>query len=342
MKKPAIRRRARQVSGRITLEQVAKLAGVSVSTASRSLSAPDLVADETVAQVRDAVSQTGYVPNLLAGGLASNRSRLVAAIVPTVTAPIFGSCIRTFTEELGRAGYQVLLGQSGYGESREDAVLSALLSRRPDGIILTGIVHSPEGRRQLIAAGTPVVETWDLTPTPIDMLVGFSHERIGEAAADFLHRRGVRRPGVISADDPRARLRTNGFLTRAMALGWPKIPVHVVHAPAVFNDGRRGLAALLERQPEVDALFCSSDYVAFGAVTEARKRGLPVPQRLAIVGFGDQDFAGYTEPSLTTVQIDGSAIGRQAAQFILDKIAGKPIPARVVDVGFSIIARESA
>jgi len=125
------------------------------------------------------------VPNLLAGGLASTRSRLVAAVVPTISGPVFLETIQSLTEALAERGYQLMLGQAGYAGSREDALLEAIIGRRPDGIVLTGIMHSAEGRKRLLAAGIPVVETWDLTPTPIDMLVGFSHVEVGRAVAGF-------------------------------------------------------------------------------------------------------------------------------------------------------------
>ena len=336
------KRRDRKVSGSITLADVAKIAGVAVATASRSLNSPELVSPEALQRVRDAVSRTGYVPNLLAGGLASNRSKLVATIVPTVTTPLFSACIQAITDELALGGYQVMLGQSGYAESREDALLAALISRRPDGVILTGIVHSPEGRRRLAGAGIPVVETWDLTPTPIDMLVGFSHEKVGVATAEYLHKRGVRSPGIISAGDARALLRTNGFVESARKLGFPEVPIRLSPSPAMVGDGRAGLAELLQKNSNLDAVVCSSDFLALGVLIEARTRGLKVPEQIAVIGFGDLNFAADMDPALSTVRIDGDAIGRQAARFIIDKIAGRPIPARVVDVGFSIVSRASA
>ncbi|MGE5794307.1 MAG: LacI family DNA-binding transcriptional regulator, partial [Bacteroidota bacterium] len=149
---PARERRARRGSGRITLADVAKLAGVSAITASRALNTPDQVSPETLRRVREAVDRTGYVPNMLAGGLASTRSRLVAAVVPTIAGPVFLETIQALTEALAESGYQLMLGQSGYTHSREDALLDAIIGRRPDGIMLTGIMRSPEGRRRLLAA----------------------------------------------------------------------------------------------------------------------------------------------------------------------------------------------
>ena len=157
-------RRPRRRSGGVTLREVASLAGVAMITASRAINTPDQVSAATLARVRDAVEKTGYVPNMLAGGLASSRSRLVAAVVPTILGPVFLETIQSLTDALAAAGYQLMLGQSGYNGSREDALLDAIIGRRPDGIILTGIMHSEEGRRRLLASGIPVIETWDLTP----------------------------------------------------------------------------------------------------------------------------------------------------------------------------------
>jgi LacI family gluconate utilization system Gnt-I transcriptional repressor len=335
-------RRARRGSGGLTLADVARIAGVSPITVSRALNTPLQVAPDTLARVQAAVARTGYVPNRLAGGLASSRSRLVAVIVPTIASPMFLETVQALTDALAGEGYQVMLGESGYDGTREDALLDAIIGRRPDGVVLTGVLHSPEGRRRLAAAAIPVVETWDLTPTPIDMLVGFSHEKAGAASAEYLAARGVRRTAMISGDDHRAGLRRNGFSEAAVRLGMGKVAVRLVHSPTTIGDGRRSLAALVERHGDLDAIYCSSDFLALGALIEARARGIAIPGRLRILGFGDLDFARDTDPPLSTTRIDGTAIGHQAARFLLDRIGGIPEGPRVVDLGFTIVPRESA
>ena len=338
-------RRRRGASG-ITLGDVARLAGVSPITASRALNTPQQVAPETLARVRAAVERTGYVPNRLAGGLASARSRLVAAVVPTIAGPVFMETVESLTAALADSGYQLMLGQSGYADSREDALLDAIIGRRPDGIVLTGIMHSATGRRRLMSSGIPVVETWDLTPTPIDMLVGFSHADAGAAVADYLHARGRRRPAVLSGDDERARRRLQGFTRRLQQLGTvadaADVAVRLVPAPTTLGSGRAGLAALLALDPAPDAVFCSSDLLALGVLTEAAARGVAVPERIAVVGFGDLAFAGDAHPALTTVRIDGTGIGRRAARCIVERAEGRSVEGRVFDVGFSVIERASA
>ncbi|MDP1791622.1 MAG: LacI family DNA-binding transcriptional regulator [Methylibium sp.] len=338
-------RRSRRGGG-ITLGDVARIAGVSPITASRALNTPDQVAPEKLARVREAVARTGYVPNRLAGGLASARSRLVAAVVPTIAGPVFMEMVQSLTSALADAGYQLMLGQSGYAESREDALLEAIIGRRPDGIVLTGILHSPEGRRRLLASGIPVVETWDLTPTPIDMLVGFSLTEAAAAVARQLHAKGRRRPALLSADDERALRRNRGFVDEALRLGLVRnaaeIPVLRVPAPTTLGSGRSGLARLLAEWPEVDAVFCSSDMLALGVLIEAAARGIAVPQQLAVVGFGDLGFAADTQPALSTVRIDGTGIGQRAARFIVDRADGRATGEKVVDLGFRVIERGSS
>jgi LacI family gluconate utilization system Gnt-I transcriptional repressor len=322
----------------MTLKDVAKLAGVSPITVSRALNRPGMVAPDTLALVRQVVERTGYVPNLLAGGLASRRTRFVAAIVPAISNQVFSESIQSLTDRLWESGYQVLLGTSGYPTSREDRLLAAILSRRPDGIFLTGISHSVESQRRLVAARIPIVEVWDLTPTPVDMLVGFSHEKVGQAVAEYLVGRGRLQFGVITADDARAEVRRLGFLSVLEKNGISDVLTVQVPAPSNFRLGREGLARLLETGSLPRAIFCSSDTLAHGVLAEARSRGLSVPGDLAIVGFGDLDFAEYTSPPLSTVRIDRPAIGRKAAEALLGRIEGRPVD-RIVDIGFHLMER---
>ncbi|MFZ6677557.1 LacI family DNA-binding transcriptional regulator [Undibacterium sp. Tian12W] len=340
-------RRSRRSSGGFTLRDVAKLANVAPITASRALNTPEAVSPAILARVREAVERTGYVPNLLAGGLASKKSRLVAAVVPTITGSVFLEMVQSLTKSLADEGYQLMLGQAGYENSREDALLEAIIGRRPDGVVLTGIMRSELGRKRLLASGIPVVETWDLTPTPIDMLVGFSHEKIGEAVAKYLHGRRRKRVATISANDERAVRRNKAFSDAALALGMgqagaKEVATCIVKAPTTLGSGRSGLRSLLENDPAIDAIFCSSDMMAQGVIIEAQAMGIAVPEKLAVVGLGDQEFSKDLNPPLTSVRIDGTAIGIQAARFIIERVDGKPVTDKVKDIGFSIVERGSA
>lgn len=338
-------RRRRRLHGGLTLRDVAKLAGVAPITASRALNTPEAVSPEILARVRDAVERTGYVPNILAGGLASRQTRLVAAVVPTISSPVFLEMIEALTRSLTAAGYQLMLGQSGYTDSRENELLEAIIGRRADGVVLTGVMRSPQARRRLLASGIPVVETWDLTPTPIDMLVGFSHSGLGSAVAAYLHGRGRRRAALISANDERARQRTAAFIQTAQALELAgadgQVPACYVAAPTTVGHGRSGLRELLAAHPDIDAVFCSSDMLAMGVLNEAHAQGIDVPGRLGVIGLGDQSFARDLHPALTTVRIDGNVIGETAAHFILERIAGRRVAEPVCDIGFTIVERST-
>ncbi|WP_449406259.1 LacI family DNA-binding transcriptional regulator [Massilia phosphatilytica] len=209
-------KKTRRTKGGLTLVDVARVAGVAPITVSRVLDSPEKVSPDLVQKVRAAIERTGYVPNLLAGSLASTKSRMIAAILPTIAGSVFLDMIQSLTETLAGAGYQLILGQAGYVNSREDELLEAIIGRRPDGIVLAGIMRSAQGRRRLQASAIPLVETWDLTPTPADMLVGFSHEDAGQAVAEFLYQRGRRRVAVISASDERAQRRNSAFAQAAV------------------------------------------------------------------------------------------------------------------------------
>jgi LacI family gluconate utilization system Gnt-I transcriptional repressor len=262
---------------------------------------------------------------------------MVAGLVPTISVPQFLPTVKALTETLDQAGYQLILGQSGYDHSREEKLLNTMLSRRPDGMVITGLVHSQQAREQLHRLGIPVVETWDLSDRPVDMMVGFSHVKVGSAVAGFFLSRGWQRLGIASGDDHRAMMRHDGFL----ATVGRAVPSAIVPAPSSVEWGRRAMAQLLEKDPQLEAVYCSSDGFAQGLMIEAQSRGLRIPQDLAVCGFGDADFSAHLQPSLTTVHIDGAAIGRLAAQMIIDRCAGKAIAQPIVDVGFRIVERQS-
>jgi LacI family gluconate utilization system Gnt-I transcriptional repressor len=346
VKKPAQKPSQTLPRGRIavaktpTLADIAAKVGVTKITVSRALNTPDQLSPATLEKVLAAIKRSGYTPNLLAGSLSSNRSKLIVALVPSISGAMFTATMQNVAEHLQSRGYQLLIGQAGYDDAREDALLEAVIGRRPDGIILTGIVHSAQARQKLRAARIPVVETWDLTQKPIDMLVGFSHPAIGRAAAEHLWQRGARRPAIISPDDRRARLRAEAFVGFFAA---KKIAVPMAEAPAPtpMGEGRSGLAALLRDHPDIDSVFCGSDNLALGTLIEAKARNLVVPQQLKIMGYGDQSYGKDTDPPLTSVRIDGAAIGQLAAEMLMARATGQPPRKKVVDIGFSIAERES-
>lgn len=334
--------RRRRGTGQVTIRDVARIAGVAPITVSRALSSPVQVSDSVLARVREAVATSGYVPNLIAGALSSGQSNLVAALVPSISTLTLHPLLEALGNALETAGCQLLLGQTGYDNARLDGILDTVLGRRPAGIVVTGTLESAHWRDRLRASGVPVVETWDLVDDPVDMLVGFSHADMAAAVVRFLHAGGRRSLAFLGADDTRSHLRSAAFTAAAQALELPAPAVHAVAAPATLRSGREGLAQLLASgMPTVDAIFCNSDLMAMGVLVEAQARGLAIPSQLAVVGCGDLPFSRDVEPALTTVHLDGAAIGDKAAELLMTRMKGQAVEARVWDLGFSITQRAS-
>ena len=330
------------VAGGATLADVARLCGVSPITVSRALNQPDIVTAATRARVMAAVQRLGYVPNMVAGSLATRRSHLVAALVPSISTLMFARMIESFEAKLREKGYEVILGVTNYDLQREQQLLQTILRRRPDAVFLTGVTHTEQSRSWLLGAGIPIVETWDLTRSPIDMLIGFSHEEIGRATGRYLLSKGYRRFGLLTTTEERAGLRESGLLSEMKThAGVQHRTVHVL-PPTTLRSGRTALSELLDSSFRPDVIVCSSDSTAHGAIVEAIHRGYDVPGQLAVMGFGDMDSAADIEPSLSTVRVDPTKIGIAAASALLDKLNGTAPANRVLDLGFEICARASA
>ena len=326
----------------VKITDVAALAGVAPMTVSRVINTPDRVSPGTAAKVRAAIEQLGYLPNLIAGGLSSRKSRMVAAVVPTIAHPMFAGLIQTFTDAMRLAGYEVMLSLSGYGEHDKEALLRALLGRRPDALLIAGAAHTPGAFQMISEAHIPVVEIWDVSRRPIDMLVGFDHEEVGEEVARFFLGKGHTRFAAISAGDPRALQRTSSFARAVRQTGGVFVGEAVIPAPSTIMAGRRALLGMLPALDQRTALFCSSDLLAFGAITEARVHGLDIPGRLAVCGFGNFELSAASEPAFTTVNVEGAGAGEIAAGFLLQRLTGHgPRSEGHVHVPFSILERAS-
>lgn len=327
----------------LTLIDVAKIAGVSPITVSRALHRPEVVSKQAREKVLEAVRVTGYVSNMLAGGLASNKSRLVAIFLPTIANSIFADTVQALMDRLAQAGYQTLLGLTGYSAEQEEKLLEAVLGRRPDGIVLTGTLHTESSRLRLAQSGIPVVEAWDLSEEPLDMLVGFSHEGVGKATAVHLLAKGYKRFSVITISDPRGLRRCESLIAELQRQGAAQVPMRIMTPPATLEVGREGLRQLFAQGATPDVVVCSSDTIAQGVLAEAASRGLQVPADLAVMGFGDLSSAAHVYPALSTVCVDGKRIGDQVARALLERFhypAGSTAPVRI-DTGFTLIDRQS-
>jgi LacI family gluconate utilization system Gnt-I transcriptional repressor len=318
-----------------TLSAVARLAGVSSITVSRVVRLPNLVAPDTRSRVEAAMRQLGYVPNQVAGSLASARTGSVGVLVPTIANSIFADTVQGLSDELEPLGYAVILAQSRYDAAREDHMLRALLSRRPEALIMVGSPATDDGARLLRRAGIPIVETWDLPAAPIDAVAGFDNYAAGAAVARHLLAQGRQNLAFIGGDDPRATRRWHGFNETSQDAG--------VRAPRrlVLDRNASGSVAALANLPGVDAVFAANDAHAIGFMSGLRAAGLlqdlpSVEQPIAVIGLGDLEMGRLIAPSLSTVRIHGDAIGRTAAKLMLTRNGP-----RVVDLGFELVLRNS-
>jgi LacI family gluconate utilization system Gnt-I transcriptional repressor len=324
------------------MEDVARAAGVSLVTVSRAVNHPDKLAPATLAQVRAAIDRLRYVPNLTAGSLASSKSRIAAAVIPTLASSIFSDTMDGLSQALASEGYQLLLGQTHFNAEEEAQLIEAFVGRRVDGMVLIRTSQSPAARTKLQQAGIPVVEAWDLSADPIDMLVGFSNKDAGEAAARFLAGKGYRQLAYIGSPEGRSSARLSGFRLGARGCGLPAVVAHALPAPGTLAEAAHALEALLLRCPSVRAVLCANDMLAAGVLFECQRRRLDVPGRIAVMGFADLEIASATEPALTTVHVPSYEIGRRSGELLLARIRGdQDLPARV-DLGFRVVARASA
>src|SRR4051812_48685578 len=321
--------------GAPTLFAVAKLAGVSSITVSRVVRLPNLVAPRTRGRVEAAMRELGYVPNQVAGALASARTSSVGVLVPTIANSIFADTVQGLSDELEPLGYAVILAQSRYDASREDRMLAALLSRRPEAIIMVGSPATEYGARLLRRAGIPVVETWDLPVAPIDAVAGFDNYEAGAAVARHLIAQGRRNLAFIGGDDPRATRRWNGFKDTALSAGADP-PRRLV-----LDRTASGSVGALAELPGVDAVFAANDAHAIGFMSGLRaarllRTGPAAEQPVAVIGLGDLEMGQLMAPALSTVRVHGNAIGRTAAKLMLTRHGP-----RQVDLGFELVLRDS-
>lgn len=335
----------RTSTNRANLGDVAKLAGVSTMTASRALSQPDKVVLKTRERIYAAIDALGYIPNLAAGTLRSDQSRIIAGIVPTISHAVFSETIQGMSDGLDDAGYQLLLGSSGYSFEKEEELIKAFLGRQVDGLILTGTAHTPAIKKCLNNTNVPVVEMWDISEDRLDLAVGFDNVKIGYEIGWHLVKCGYQRLGYIAtskqheAVDNRSALRSQGFYKAVKEAGLEMpIRIDVPNAHKMEESGKIAVD-FVSSNPMIEAIFCANDIIGAGTIAELKRRDWRIPEQLGIIAMGDTKFSALL--NLTSVQIFGYDIGRQSADMILSRLHGETPDSTVIDVGFKIINRGS-
>lgn len=330
----------------IRMVDVAREANVSPSTVSLYLRKPGAVSDRTGAEIARAIARLGYVPNMVAGGLAAAGSRVVSIIVPSLRNAFFAETVSTIETLLAGEGLQTLIGHTEYSLDREEELVRAALSWAPAGIILTGLDHSDTTRRLLSATRTPVIEMWETGDEPIDINVGISHAEIGRMAAHYLISSGRRRLAFLGArlmEDRRAAQRCDGFRRQCSEAG-VEASVFTHPAPASTEAGGILLAQALADGDRCDGFACSNDTVALGVLFECQRRGIEVPRAFSVIGFGDLEFGSFCVPPLTTIRPSGDLIAREVTRLLVARMPGKAseTPRHVSKIGASMVIRGSS
>ncbi|GAB0112941.1 LacI family DNA-binding transcriptional regulator [Acidisoma sp. C75] len=328
----------------VTLKHVAERAGVSPITVSRVVNTPDAVSEGLRTKVEEAIRALGYVPNRVAGALASAESRVVLVIVPSLSNAVFIEVIQGIQTVLEVAGYQMLLGNTQYDLEREQDLAAALLGWSPAGIIIAGLKHT-EGTRSLLKGWQrPVMEIMEHGTRPIDMNVGLSHYKAGDAMGEHLVARGYREIGFIGGRmkaDYRAMQRYKGLDRCLNRHGLTRRPPFTHDCKSSAEIGGDAFMRALEAAPELDALFFANDDLAVGAILRAQREGIAVPKRVAIAGFNGFSIGNLVQPPLTTIVSPRQRMGELAASKLIARIRGQDAGPASVDIGFSLRLGES-
>lgn len=330
--------------GKVTLSEVAAHAGVAPMTASRAINQPELVSATLRERVDKAILELGYVPNRAARALASAQSKVIAVLVPSLSNAVFTAVLAGIQDALDPCNYQILIGNTRYSDAEEEKLLFAYMQSNPDGILLSGLTHSPRVQQMLATSRVPVVSMMDLSPEPGAMSVGFSQVDAGYAMTRYLLDKGRKRIGYMAAQlDERSLRRAEGYrkAMREAGLADPALEL-LVPEPSTIALGAELLGRMLAKVPELDAIFCCNDDLAHGAIFQCQRRGISVPEQLAIGGFNDLPASAWMKPSVTTVGTPLYQTGFEAASLLLASIRGSEMAAQRIDLGFTLMARESA
>ncbi|NEX46507.1 LacI family DNA-binding transcriptional regulator [Pseudotabrizicola algicola] len=329
----------------LTMADVARRAGVSPMTVSRAFKTDSSVSEATRQAILKAADDLGYVFDSTASNLRSQRTDFIAVTIPSINNANFADTVRGLSEGLKPRGLQILLGYTDYDMAEEERLIEQFLRRRPEAIVVTGGRHTPRARRMLENAGIPVIETWDLPDKPIGHVIGFSNAQAVRGMVDHFVAKGLTRIAFIGGDttrDTRGADRRNGFVAAMQAHGLDASRLIAAGVPPIsMREGAEAMARLLETLPDTEAVICVSDLSAFGALTECQRRGVDVPGRLWIAGFGDYEIAEISVPALTTINPFPRDIGARTAALILDVLDGKQDAAAKIAISPELMLRQS-
>jgi len=333
----------RRVNPRVKIEDVARQAAVSAATVSRVLNHPEIVRPELRDKVTRAISELSYTRDSAARALKSGRMRTIGAIVPTLGLGIFAEGVEALQNRLSESGYTLFIANSQYDQRRELQELQSLIERGIDGIVLVGASQAAELRTLVQQAGVPVITTYVSKAQGGIPAIGIDNLRATRELTQYLLSLGHVRFGAIANVPPsndRSRARLDGIQKALADAGIRLEPTQIIRADFSLAQGRSALRQLMSDHPDTTAVICTTDTLAIGAMAEARKLALDIPRQLSITGFDDVEIAAQVDPPLTTISVPAAEIGRGAADYLINAIAGLPIP-KSVQLPYRLIMRGS-
>ncbi|MEL7165606.1 MAG: LacI family DNA-binding transcriptional regulator [Pseudomonadota bacterium] len=314
----------------LTLRDVSAASGVSEMTVSRVLRNRGDVSDATRQKVLEAAKALGYVPNQIAGSLASQQVNLVAVIIPSLSNMVFPEVLTGINQVLEDTPLQPVFGVTDYMRDKEERVLYEMLSWRPSGVIIAGLEHSDAAKAMLRNAAIPVVEIMDTDGDPVDSMVGISHRKAGLDMARAILKQGYSRIGFMGTSMPRdhrARKRFEG-LTEGLAKAGVEIEARDFYSGgSALAKGREMTAAMLADNPELDFLVYSNDMIGAGGLLYLLDQGVDVPGQIGLLGFNGVELLQGLPRQLATMDACRLQIGRAAAEIIRDRMAEGADPA---------------
>ena len=303
----------------LTLRDVSEASGVSEMTVSRVLRSKGDVSDATRKRVLEAAKQLGYVPNKIAGALASQRVNLVAVIIPSMSNMVFPEVMTGISQILEETGLQPVVGLTGYLPEKEEKVLYEMLSWRPSGVIIAGLEHTDASKAMLRASGIPVVEIMDVDGAPIDSVVGISHRRAGQQMAQAILKAGYEHIGFLGTKMPldhRARKRFEGFTETLAKAGVEIADQEFYSGGSALAKGREMTAEIIKRTPDLDFLYYSNDMIGAGGLLYLLEQGVDIPGEIGLAGFNGVDLLKGLPRELATMDACRLEIGKKAAEII--------------------------
>lgn len=319
----------------LTLRDVSEASGVSEMTVSRVLRNRGDVSAATREKVLATAKQMGYVPNKIAGALASQRVNLVAVIIPSLSNMVFPEVLSAISAVLEETELQPVVGVTDYMPEKEERVLFEMLSWRPSGVIIAGLERSDASRAMLKASGIPVIEIMDTDGIPIDAAVGISHRRAGRQMAKAILKQGYENIGFMGTKMPldhRARKRFEGFTEELARNGVEIMDQEFYSGGSALAKGREMTKAMMERTPDLDFLYYSNDMIGAGGLLWLMEAGYDIPGRIGLAGFNGVELLQGLPRQLATMDACRRDIGKRAAQVLVERLAGDSGEERVFEM----------